>query len=293
MSGSPLALAKDWHLDVAAGVSFDDRVTVDENDSSAASDVAAEFEIDAGYKLFDDGDSKIEVGYDFSQTLYNDLSAFDYQEHMPSISASTKSLGGVKLGFTYSFRHSLLDDKFFQDQHILAPSLSFYMSDDMQLTLTYKYYDKNYNFLDNARDAKTHQPSADLYYYFDGASKKGYLMVGAGYTNEDTRGAEFDYSGFLGRASVQVPIDPFGMPGRFKLTYSYQVRDYDDPTSLAPFPNTLTRHDDRQTLRAYADMEIADDLKLFVDYAFMDRGSNLATADYNKNDVYAGLEYSF
>lgn len=294
ISVSPQAFAgaKDWWLDVKAGVSFDDRVTVDDVDASAASDVAAEFEIDAGFRLYDEEQSRIEIGYDFSQTVYSDLSAFNYQEHAPSINMWTKALGGVKLGFNYTFYHSLLDGDFFEDQHVLAPSLSAYLSDEVQLTLTYRYYDKNYNALDDARDASTHQPSADLYFYFD-KSKKGYFMVGAGYTSEDTTGPAFDYEGFLGRATVQVPIDPFGLPGRLKLSYMYQKRDYDNPISLAPLPNTATREDDRQTLRAYADIEVADDLKLFADYHFMDRGSNLASADYNKNDVYLGLQYSF
>ncbi len=294
MSASPLAFAgsKDWWLDVKAGLSFDDRVTVDDVDASAASDVAAEFAIDAGYKLYDDEQSRIEIGYDFSQTVYSDLSAFNYQEHAPSLNMWTKSLGGVKLGFNYTYYHSLLDGDFFEDQHVFAPSLSAYLSDDVQLTLTYRYYEKNYNALDDARDASTHQPSADLYFYFD-KSRKGYFMVGAGYTNEDTTGPEFDYAGFLGRATVQVPIDPFGLPGRLKLSYAYQMRDYDNPESLAPFPNTATRQDDRQTVRAYADVEVAEDLKLFADYHFSDRGSNLASADYNKNDVYVGLSYSF
>lgn len=294
MSTSPLAFAggKDWWLNVSAGLSFDDRVTVDDVDASAASDVAAEFTLDAGYKILDDDQSRIEIGYDFSQTVYSDLSAFNYQEHAPSLNMWTKSLGGVKLGLNYTFYHSLLDGDFFEDQHVVAPSLSAYLADDVQLTLTYRYYDKNYNPLDDARDAKTQQPSADLYYYFE-KSKKGYLMVGAGYTNEDTKGDEFDYSGFLGRATVQVPVDPFGLPGRLKVSYSYQMRDYDNAISLAPLPNTATRQDDRQMVRVYADAEIATDLKLFADYHFSDRGSNLASADYNKNDVYVGLEYSF
>ena len=43
--------AKDWSLDLSAGVKFDDRVAVDENDASAASDTAVVLELDAAYKL--------------------------------------------------------------------------------------------------------------------------------------------------------------------------------------------------------------------------------------------------
>jgi predicted porin len=298
-----LALGKDWSLEVRAGVKFDDRVTVEEDDVSAASDVGFVFGLDAGYKLVNEEDTRIEIAYEFDQTLYSDLSALDYQVHTPSISAWTKSLGGVKLGIKYEFVHALLGGDDYLDQHIVSPSVTAMLSDDVQLTLMYRYYDKNYNPLDDERDGDTHQPTADLHYFFD-KSKKGYLMVGGGYTDENTKGTTapvtdpYDYSGFLGRAAVQVPIEPFGLPGRLRLSYNYQVRDYDDPTStfpavLPPPAGTPTRKDNRQTVRAYADVELDDGLSLYADYRFMDRGSNLPSADYNKNVVSVGLEYRF
>jgi hypothetical protein len=287
--------AKDWSLDLSAGVKFDDRVTVDEADASAASDVAVVLELDAAYKIVNESDTRVEIGYEFYQSLYSDLSAFDWQEHNPSISGWTK-LGGVKLGISYDYLYGSLGGSFYYGQHTVTPSLSAYLADDMQLILSYRYYDKNYTTLEDRRDATGHQPNADLYFYFS-ENKKGYLSVGAGYTNEDTFGPEYDYSGFVGRAAVQFPIDPFGLPGRLKLSYAYQMRDYDNPESLfpvvPPVPGDPTRQDDRQTLRAFADVEVADNLKLYADYRFQDRGSNLDSADYNKNVVSVGLEYSF
>jgi hypothetical protein len=287
--------AKDWSLDLSAGVKFDDRVTVDENDLSATSDTAVVLELDAAYKVVNESDTRVEIGYEFYQSIYAEQSAFNWQEHNPNISAWTK-VGGVKLGIAYDYTNARLDGDFYFAQHMVTPSLSTYLSDDMQLILSYRYYDKDYTTFDDARDATGHQPNADLYIYFS-ENKKGYVTFGAGYTDEDTDGPEYDYSGFVGRAAVQVPIDPFGLPGRFKLSYSYQMRDYDNPESLFPLlppsPGDPTREDDRQTLRALADVEVAEDLKLFADYRFQDRGSNLPSADYNKNVVSIGLEYGF
>lgn len=295
---APAAVAdgksKDWSLDLSAGLKFDDRVTVDETDASAASDTAVVLELDAAYKVVNESDTRVEVGYEFYQSIYSDLSAFNWQEHNPKISAWTK-VGGMKLGLSYGYTHALLDGAYYFGQHEVTPSLSTYLSDDMQLILSYRYYDKNYDTIDDARDATGHQPNADLYVYFS-ENRRGYVSFGAGYTDEDTAGPEYDYSGFVGRAAVQVPIDPFGLPGRFRLSYSYQMRDFDNPESLfplVPMPGGPTREDDRQTLRALADVEVAEDLKLYADYRFQDRGSNLASADYNKNVVSLGLEYSF
>jgi Surface lipoprotein assembly modifier len=287
--------SNDWSLDLSAGVKFDDRVTVDEADASAASDVAVVLELDAAYKVVNESDARVEIGYEFYQSIYSDLSAFNWQEHNPSISA-WKKFGGMKLGIAYDYTNARLDGSFYYAQHALTPSLSTYLSDDMQLILSYKYYDKDYTTFDDNRDAVGHQPNADLYVYFS-EDKKGYVTFGAGYTDEDTSGPEYDYSGFVGRAAVQFPIEPFGLPGRIRLSYSYQMRDYDNPESLFPLlppvPGDPTREDDRQTLRAFAEVEVAEDLKLFTDYRFQDRGSNLDSADYNKNVVSVGLEYGF
>jgi hypothetical protein len=179
--------AKDWSLDLSAGVKFDDRVTVDENDASATGDTAVVLELDAGYKLVNEADTRVEVGYEFYQSIYGDLSAFNWQEHNPSISAWTK-VGGVKLGIAYDYTYAELDGSFYYAQHAVTPSLSTYLSDDMQLILSYKYYDKNYDVIDDDRDATGHQPNADLYIYFS-ENKKGYVTFGAGYTDEDAKGA--------------------------------------------------------------------------------------------------------
>lgn len=288
--------SKDWSLDIGAGVKFDDRVTVDEADASAASDIAAVLTLDGAYRLVNESDTRVEIGYEFYQSLYAEMTDFNWQEHNPSISAWTKALGGVRLGIAYDYLHGSLGGSFYFGQHTVAPSLSANLADDIMLVLSYRYYDKNYTFIEDARDATGHQPNADVYYYFS-ENRRGYLSFGVGYTDEDTRGPEYDYSGFAGRAAVQVPIDPFGLPGRFRLSYLYQMRDYDNPESLfpllPPLPGDPTREDDRQTLRALGEVEVADRLKLFADYRFQDRGSNLASADYNKNVANLGLEYSF
>src|SRR5262245_36601052 len=112
---------KAWRLSLEGGVEFDDNLAVDENDLHAGKgDAAATFQLGAGYKLLDTDQSRVEIGYDFYQSVYADLSEFNYQEHSPTLSVSTK-VDGIKFGFTYSYLHSLLDNRFFLDQHALSP----------------------------------------------------------------------------------------------------------------------------------------------------------------------------
>jgi hypothetical protein len=286
------AESRDWWLDLEAGAEYDDNVAIDQNDTNRGEgDAAATFEVDAGYKLVDTDTSRVEVGYNFYQSVYRDATDFNYQSHMPSLTAWSK-VDGIKFGFSYSYLHSLLDNAFFLDEHIFAPSVSAYLGDNFYVTATYRYLDKNYNRIDNARDAQTHQPGADAYYYFDKANK-GYFSVGGSYASEDTRSAEFDYSGFVGRASVQFPIEAFDRKGHLKLSYAYQKRDYDNDISLLPGNDGVKRSDNRHTFRAYGDFGLTDNLKVVAEYRFIMRNSNLATADYDENVASLGLRYSF
>lgn len=292
VASSALAESKSWWFDVEAGVEFDDNVALEQNDdNSTSSDVAAVIELDGGYKLVDEKDARVEVGYNFYQSIYQDLSAFNYQSHNPSFMAWIKP-GGIKLGFEYSYTHSLLDGSFFLDQHMLSPTISAFLTDDFYLTGYYRYYDKNYNQSDDARDAQTHQTGADLYYYFD-RPNKGYFSFGAGFTSEDTTGDAFDYDGFMGRAAVQVPIELFEKKGRVKFSYAYQKRDYDNPESLTPLVPGETRSDDRHTLRINTELEMTSDLKAIVEFKRVNRNSNLAASDYEENVGTVALRYSF
>lgn len=292
MTGTANSASKSWWLDVEGGVEFSDNVALEQSDANSTSgDVAAILELDAGYKLVDEKDARVEVGYNFYQSIYQDLSEFNWQSHNPSFVAWIKP-GGIKLGFEYSYTNSLLDGSFFLEQHMVSPTVSAFITDDFYLTGYYRFYDKNYNQSDDDRDANTHQTGADLYYYFD-RPNRGYFSFGAGFTSEDTDGDAFDYDGFMGRAAVQFPIEVFGNKGRIKFSYAYQKRDYDNPASLTPPVPGETREDDRHTLKMVTDVAITEKLDAVAELRRISRESNLAASDYEENVGAVSLRYSF
>jgi hypothetical protein len=302
---APAAYAKgqSWWLDLEGGVEYDDNVAVNQNidengdkidASSGSSDVAATVEVDAGYKLIDTDDSRVEVGYNFFQSLYQDLNAFNYTEHSPSLNAWTK-VDGIKLGFTYTYMNASLDNDFFLEQHILSPSIAAYLTEQIYVSAFYRFVDKNYNRLDNRRDAQTQQPGGDVFYYWDKANR-GYVSVGLSYTIEDTDITPTDYPsyGYDGvslRGAVQFPFDVFERKARLRLAYAFQNRDYDELTSL-PLPGGK-REDERHTARVKLEVDVMSNLKAIGEYRFIDRNSNLLTADYQENIASAALRYSF
>ena len=297
--------AKDYWLDIEGGIEFDDNVAVDQTDTNGrAGDTAATFELDAGYKLVDTPTSRVEVSYDFFQSVYQDTTSFNYQSHTPTLNAWTK-FDNFKIGGSYSYTHSMLGNYFFFDEHELTPTATYYFSDTLYLTGYLRYRNRNYDRAnDEARDGHTWQPGADLYIYFD-KEDRGFFSVGGGYTNEETKGSrrailpsgladEFDYTGFSARASVQVPIELFGLPGRTRLSYAYQNRDYDNPhPDILIGGRNVARSDDRNTLRGLVELRLTDDLKAAAEYRRVDRSSNLPTADYTENIGDFTLRYSF
>jgi hypothetical protein len=216
-----------------------------------------------------------------------------------------------KIGASYAYTHSLLGNYFFFDEHELTPTATYYFSDTLYLTGYLRYRNRNYDQArDDARDGNTWQPGADLYVYFD-KEDHGFFSVGGNYTREETKGSritllpvppsltglpadEFDYKGFSARASVQIPIELFGLPGRTKLSYAYQNRDYDNPNpGIVIGGRNVARGDNRNTLRGLIELRLTDDLKAAAEYRRIDRSSNLSTADYTENIGSFTLRYSF
>lgn len=278
-----------WWLNVEGGLEYSDNVALEQSDqNSMQGDVALVLELDTGYKLVDEKDARVEIGYNFYQSLYDELTTFNWQSHNPSAVAWIRS-GGIKYGVEYSYTNSLLDDSFFLEQHMISPTFSTFITEDFYISGYYRFFSKNYNRLDNARDASTQQGGADVNYYFDRANK-GYVSFGGGFTSEDTDGDAYDYDGFVGRAAAQYPIELFGKKGHVKLSYSYQRRDYDNEASL---PGPGTRADDRHTLKLSTNVEIDTNVKAGVEVRRVVRDSNLNTSDYEENVGSVFLRYGF
>lgn len=289
LAPSAHAASQAWNLELEAGIRYDSNVAIDETDlTTSIGDVAATLAVDAGYRLIDEENSRLEIGYDFSQSLYQDVSNLNYQTHNPELSAWTK-LGGLKLGINYGYTNALLDGAFFLEQHSVSPSISGFLTDAMQVTFSFRYTDKNFNRLDNDRDSTVQQPNVELMYHFD-KPNRGYVSLGGGYVSEDASDLEFDFSGPTGRATVQIPVELSGLDGRIKLSYLYQVRDYDHISST---PTGVLREDDRHTLRARGELDLTDQLTAIADFRFVDRNSNLAIADYSENIASGALSYDF
>ncbi|MEZ5748595.1 MAG: surface lipoprotein assembly modifier [Caenibius sp.] len=271
-------------LTLALGAQYDSNVAVDEAEINARKgDVAALAQVSAGYKLIDSKTLLLHAGYDFDQTSYADLGDYDLQVHRLSLGASLES-GKTSFGGDYAFSHVLLGGDGYLDMHMLSPSITTFAGDKLLLRASYIYLDKA--FLDSDRlDAHTHIGSVDAYRYF--AGRKAYVAVGLRYDNEDAHAPELDYQGFQASARAQFPVSLAGIKAKARLGYSYAERDYRHVT-----PSIGEKRDEsRHTVSASLDTPLGGGFSFKPQLRYMDRNSNLPSADYDEYVVSSTLSY--
>ena len=278
--------SKPWSLSLKADVQYDDNVTVDQTDlTSGVGDAAAVFEASAGYKLIDKKSGSLEVGYDFSQSLHQDLTNFDIQNHGLSVSGSIDA-GDVSIGGMYTFYHLLLGGNGFLDMHMINPSVAGFVTPQLYVRGSYIFFDKTFKTV-HSRDATNQQPGIEAYYFFDNA--KAFFSVGGHYETENATGPEFDYDGYALTTSFQMPLHVASRSGKVRASYTYSKRNYNNVTPSIG----VKRRENRSTLHAQADLTIVGALSATAEYEYIDRSSNLPSADYTENIITGGLKYDF
>ena len=144
-SQSAAAENKNFDIGVGIGGEYDSNITVDAQDlATSEGDVAALLEANLSFKPIRNGDSALEIGYDFFQSLHDDLSEFDLQIHGLSLTASTK-ISGVDASASYRFSHILLGGDGFLDIHSIHPMLGFYVGKDVYVSAAYEYQRRDYD----------------------------------------------------------------------------------------------------------------------------------------------------
>lgn len=278
-----------WPIEVtlAAGLQYDDLVTVDELDQSLnKGDAAAVIDLDVDYeKRFSQG-TDVDIGYSLSQKSYFDLSEFDLQIHNVKLGVK-QNFEDFDIGVRSYAVHARLDNEGLLNFQHVSPYFTTFLTDRTYLRAGYYY--RNKEFPDNPqRDGKVHAGEADFYFFLNGTTN--YLVVGYTFEREDTRAAEFDFDGQRLDVRWSRRFDWYGdRPLRVRLDWRLEQRDYESVTPSIG----VRRDDDRQRWRARFDFPITQSLTGLVTYQHRSRDSNLSSADYDDNRIEAQLEMIF
>lgn len=282
-AGGAAAQEKRWKVSGSLGVEYDDNVSTDETDSrSGQSDKALLIDLGAAYKPEFGAAYGLEIGYDFSQSLHEDLDRFDLQTH--SVSASVeREVAPWDLGFIYLYSRSLLDGDDFLGIHSLTPSVGRAVNEQWYVSLRYGLQVKDFKQgVNDPRDAVNNGLTFDNFIFFDQA--RSYVSLGYRIEGEDADGRQFDYLGhfFHARAKLRLPIDALQKWNPVaRLGLEFWTKDYDNVTPSIG----AKRDDDRTTISAALQLDLTDHVNSELAVENIEASSNLPSADFDETIV--------
>jgi Flp pilus assembly protein TadD len=278
--------ARRWSVSISAGAFYDDNVTVSSIDqATGVGDAGLSLDLGAEYRLYQDDASQLEVSYDFSQTVYEDLSSFNLQTHSLGAYAE-RTVRGVDLSLGYGYSYTLLGGDNFLGSHSLRPSIGYAFGDRIYATAGYRFSADN--FIDDTdRDAVTHGVGAQAFYLFMGG--RAYVSAGASFEDEHTVGREFEYRGETYDLGVKLPLAVLPLEPTLRARYQYYDRDYDNVTPAIG----EARRDERHTVTVSLEAAINSWLSGRLEYEHIDARSNLASSDFKENIFGFSLDAQF
>ena len=283
---TPSKPSKRWYISANAGVEYDDNVTVSEVDNTTGlEDTAAVFDFSAAYQIYKTRTSEIELGYDFYQSLYDDLSNFDLQSHMFSAIGSSE-FGSLDGTLSYSFNYLKLGGESFLKIHSVMPSIGFSLIDNMYQTLSYNYKDKEFTN-NTARNADVNAVGLDNYYFFKDGRSYGYLNLRL--EDENTVDPQYDYGAYYITVGAKSTLPIFAINPEIRVSYQYYLKDY---SNITPSIGE-ERKDKRSTVTLTIDKQFSDIFNIKLNYQYVDANSNLSSSDFNENifTVTVGAEF--
>jgi Surface lipoprotein assembly modifier len=267
-----------FSMELSAGVEHDSNVSVTEIDANtAADDYAAVIDADFNYRIPVEADTDLRLSYGFSQSLHDEFSEFDLQNHLLSADLS-HDFGDVDAGATYRYIHTRLDNEAFLEMQQVSPYFSRFIGKKVFVRGDYTFTDKKFEDLGD-RDADQHAIGGDIYFFIDGV--RTYVVTGYKYKDEDARDSQFDYRSHNLKLRLARRFEVIERDATFKVSWLYEARDYKSITPLIG----EKRNDDRNRLQAEVEVPVNDSFFVSLDYEYGDYSSDLFTADYKQHVV--------
>ena len=273
---------KNWWINAETAWQYDDNVIVSNQDIvSNEQDKSTSYLVSIGTKFEPFENSEIEIGYDFSQQLWEKLPQFDITSHDAYASVGYGS-GDWDGDISFNYNYSFLDRADLVATHSITPRLGYSPDPSFYTSFSYTYNINDY-FVGNDRDGKSHVWSLTQFWFFMEA--KGYLFVNYAFDMDDTEELELDYLGHSATGGVKMP-GPFKISTQF--TYNYYLKNFQNVNSSIEEP----RFDSKHTLNLLFNRPvIRDHIDVDLSYTRVMSNSNLLTLDYIQNVFLVGLNF--
>ena len=277
-------LESGFSAELSVGGEYNNNLSVDEIDvSSEQGDYALLLGGELEYRAELSEQTEWSLGYNFSQSLYDEFSQLDRQTHILSTDIDVE-VGKARLGADYYYVDSRLDGNEFLNQHRISPSVSGFLAREWFLRGAWVYSDTE---LENnpARDADTHAAEIDVYYFVRGL--RSYWNAGYRYKDEDAAAERFTFQSRGVKLRYVRRFDWLQRTCRAEFAWRFEDRDYDGVTASIG----EERQDDRHRLRAELQVPFGERGTAEFYYDYSDYESNFPNADYDRQIAGVELRY--
>jgi hypothetical protein len=269
------------------GGEYSSNVSVQELDqNTGGSDWAGTINLLAEAQLIPVDKLTLRAGFDFTQTLHNEFSAFDLTIARPYAEIAY-DFDLLTVGVLGNYAAASLDGDEYLTYTQISPYISKQFGNAFFLRAAYASTEKTFEnqpqppnpLLD--RDATVDSVQVDGYIFLDGV--KRYVVLGAKAAEEDADSDAFDYSSGTGRIRFVQRFDAMGKEMTLRLGAEYEQRDYDSTLSLIPPSGGATREDKRTVLDVQLDIPLGETFFSEVSYKYGNYSSNQSSADYDEH----------
>ncbi len=272
-----------------AGYEFDSNLTVDSIDSTSnVGDQALIFDASLNYDFVNNDKVSFSAGYDYYQSIHNDLDEFDMIIH--GFNADSRySIDRIDLGLAYLFNTIGLGGDSFLDMHTVRPSVGYLTgANNVYLLGAYEYQKQTFKLASlMSRNASRNSGSI-----------KAIILLGEGrtftagytYSLHDTADDAYRYNGHTVDFSVKLPLDIIDRETIVRMGYRLQSRGY-DVASLTI--DTVIRSDKRHTLSVSWEVPFGNGFNGKLSNEYIASNSTFEPVDYNENITTINVGWEF
>lgn len=274
---------KKLSVSVAGGLQYDSNVILEQDNPITPNEKKADWRavlaLNAVDSLLSTDKVNAEAGYQFYQSLHEELTDFNVQQHLGRLAGRYVLSNTARLDLEYAFSYSFVGGDHYSTIHRLAPALSFNLTPD-SLTVLHASHEARRYFDSAVFTELTGKSGSDA-----SAGASHTLMLGKAaavafdYTYDKDSAAD-DAWAYVGNKGT---ISALGEQGqyRFYLTASYYDRKYEGLIPGAP----EERHDGTQEYSAGLTRKINTDLSITLGDSFTINDSNLELFRYKRNII--------
>ena len=266
------------YLSGAVGIEHDDNLTVNQTSlSTGIGDFATTFDAALEIEVLRNAPIGLTVGYDFFQSLFQDLEQFDLQVNEPHLEIYGL-LGGVESALAYAYRRESYDGRKYLDSHILDLDFRLCGRWNSCALLGGEFEKLDFESIPG-RDANRYTVLVGGQTFF----WDGRMAVSLRWQPQwqDATGDFFDYDAQIVSVGATVFLERIRKGLLVGFSYEYDSRDYKEIIRSLGF----ARKDDQQVIWAGARIPLFGPTQASFDYIRIISDSNIPELGYDENII--------